>query len=79
MADGCGLVDLRTLQGSWTHGDYVAAVAALGDASIIPVAALSDCGKPMVTIGHRHGPPDLVLQRIRSHKRGGGGSQTPGG
>jgi opacity protein-like surface antigen len=78
-AGGCGLVDVGTLQGNWTHGDYVAAVAALGDASIIPIAAHSDCGKPMVAVDHRHGPPDLVLQKIRSHKRGGEGSQTPGG
>ena len=78
-ADGCGLVDVSTLQGNWTHGDYVAAVAALGDASLVPTAAHSDCGKPMVAVGHRRGPPDFVLQKLKAHKGGlGAGREPPG-
>ncbi len=77
---GCSLVDVSTLQGNWTHGDYVAAVAALGDSSLIPTAAHSDCGKPMVSVGHRHGPPDSVLQMLKARKAGGSKrpNETPG-
>ncbi len=67
---GCSLVDVSTLQGNWTHGDYVAAVAALGDSSLIPTAAHSDCGKPMASVGHRHGPPDFVQHKLEARKTG---------
>jgi hypothetical protein len=76
---GCDLVDISSLQGNWTHGDYVAAVAALGDASVIPVAAHSDCGKPMVSVGHGHGPPDFVQQKLKGHKTGGEEPEKPPG
>jgi hypothetical protein len=80
QADGCSLVDLSKLQGNWTHGDYVAAVTGLGDASLIPIAAHSDCGKPMVSVGHRRGPPDFVLDKLKAHRTGGvkGPKETPG-
>ena len=52
----CDLVDVGSLDGNWTHGSYVTAVAELGDASLVPVAARSDCGEPMVAVGHG-GPP----------------------
>ena len=79
-AGRCSLVDVSALHGNWTHGDYVQAVAALGDASLIPTAAHSDCGKPMVSVGHRHGPPDFVAQKLKVRKTGGskGQDRAPG-
>ena len=79
-AGRCSIVDVSTLDGNWTHGDYVAAVAALVDASLIPTAAHSDCGKPMVSVGHGHGPPDFVAQKLKARKAGGSKKQdgTPG-
>lgn len=52
----CDLVDVSTLPGNWTHGDYVSAVEALGQPELIPIAARSACGKP----AHAGGPPDGV-------------------
>jgi hypothetical protein len=75
----CKLVDISTLPGNWTHGDYVAAVAAQADASLVPIAARSDCGKPSVAAGHRHGPPDFVDEKIEAHRPGGAGpAKSPG-
>lgn len=54
-AAGCGLIDVASLPGNWTHGDYVRSVASLGDPALVPIAAHSDCGKPMVSL--RGGPP----------------------
>jgi hypothetical protein len=76
-AGRCSIVDVSTLDGNWTHGDYAAAVAALGDASLIPTAAHSDCGKPMASIGHGHGPPDFVAQKLKA--RTTGASKKQGG
>src|SRR5687767_1605303 len=39
----CDLVDTSTLEGNWTHGDYVNAVT---DPAKKKEAAKSDCGKP---------------------------------
>jgi hypothetical protein len=80
QAGRCSIVDVSALDGNWTHGDYVAAVAALGDASLIPTAAHSDCGKPMVSVGHGHGPPDFVAEKLKARKAGGSKKQdeTPG-
>jgi hypothetical protein len=75
-AGRCNLVDISKLQGNWTHGDYMQAAAALGDASLIPTAAHSDCGKPMISVGHRHGPPDFVAQKLKARKIGGSKGQT---
>jgi hypothetical protein len=72
-ATECNLVDVSTLPGNWTHGDYVAAVGAHADLSLVPIAAQSDCGKPLVAAGLRHGPPDFVNQKIKAHRQGGAG------
>ena len=44
----CDLVDVSTLRGNWTHGDYVSAVAQSGTADEVRQAAVSECGKPSV-------------------------------
>jgi hypothetical protein len=54
-AAACDLVDTSPLPGNWTHGDYVTAVAGLGDPALVREAAHSRCGKPMVSL--RKGPP----------------------
>ena len=59
-AGDCDLTAASSLPGNWTHGDYVTAVAEAGDASLIPEAAQSDCGKPMVAVGDG-GPPVHAL------------------
>src|SRR5918994_2756248 len=51
----CDLATVSSLPGNWTHGDYVSAVAADGSAIQIRDAAHSDCGKPMVSVGHGGG------------------------
>ena len=51
------------LPGNWTHCGYVAAVAQACDPTLVPVAARSDCGKPMVAVGHG-GPPAHALEHI---------------
>jgi hypothetical protein len=79
VANECSLVDVSTLPGNWTHGAYVSMVAGLGDASLLPVAAHSDCGKPMAAAGHAHGPPDFVLQKMETHQHGNPeAEETPG-
>jgi len=62
-AGACDLIDVSALPGNWTHGSYVSAVEQAGDPSLVPVAARSDCGKPMVAVGHG-GPPAHALERI---------------
>ena len=57
----CDLVNTSELLGNWTHGDYVSAVEALGNAALVPEAARSDCGKPMVAV-HHGGPPAHALE-----------------
>ena len=61
-ADSCDLTAVGSLPGNWTHGDYVSAVAAGGEAAQIREAAWSDCGKPMVAVGHGGGPPKHALE-----------------
>ena len=61
-AAACDLVNASELPGNWTHGDYVSAVEALGNAALVPEAARSDCGKPMVAVQHG-GPPAHALER----------------
>ncbi|HWO70649.1 MAG TPA: hypothetical protein VNP94_07830 [Actinomycetota bacterium] len=66
----CDLVSLSGLPGNRTHGDYVAAVEALGDPALVPIAARSDCGKPMVAVDRRGGPPAHALEnRARAQER----------
>lgn len=54
-AGECNLVDVSTLPGNWTHGDYVSAVEK-SDPSKVREAAHSRCGKPIK--GGPKGPKD---------------------
>lgn len=65
---GCGLVSIGGLPGNWTHGDYVTAVDALGDATLVVEAAHSDCGKPTQAVGHGGGPPAHALAHALNHR-----------
>ena len=58
------LAVVGSLPGNWTHGDYVSSVAAGGEAAEIREAARSDCGKPMVAVGHGGGPPEHALEHM---------------
>jgi hypothetical protein len=55
QAGSCDLIAVSSLPGNWTHGDYVSTVAANGTPAQIQMAAHSDCGKPMVSVGHGAG------------------------
>ena len=55
---------MGSLPGNWTHGDYVSAVAAGGQAAEVREAAWSDCGKPMVAVGHGGGPLEHALEHM---------------
>jgi hypothetical protein len=83
-AGSCDLTAVSSLPGNWTHGDYVSAVAANGNAAQIREAAHSDCGKPMVAVGHGGGPPEHALEHMAAGKAHAGGkaedegSETPG-
>jgi hypothetical protein len=70
----CDLTAVAALPGNWTHGDYVSAVAADGDAAQIPLAARSDCGKPLVAVGHGGGPPAHALEHLTAGKADAGGT-----
>lgn len=63
-AGACDLTAVSSLPGNWTHGDYVSAVAADGTPMQIREAARSDCGKPMVSVGHGGGPPAHALEHM---------------
>jgi hypothetical protein len=79
MAASCDLTTVSSLPGNWTHGDYVSAVAANGSAEQIREAAHSDCGKPMVAVGHGGGPPEHALQHKAAGKaHAGGGAEDDG-
>jgi hypothetical protein len=64
----CDLVSTGGLPGNWTHGDYVTAVAGLGNATLVVEAAHSGCGKPVkgvahgLGVGHGLGPPAQALE-----------------
>jgi hypothetical protein len=66
QAGGCDLTAVA-LPGNWTHGDYVSAVAAGGDTTQVQAAAQSDCGKPMVAVGHG-GPPAFAMKHAAAGK-----------
>ena len=68
----CDLTAVSSLPGNWTHGDYVSAVATNGSPAQIRDAAHSDCGKPMVSMGHG-GPPDHALEHKAAGKANAGG------
>ena len=72
-AASCDLTAVAPLPGNWTHGDYVSAVAASGDPTQIQAAAHSDCGKPMVSVGHGGGPPDHALEQKAAGQAHAGG------
>lgn len=72
-AGSCDLTAVSSLPGNWTHGDYVSAVAANGSPDQIREAAHSDCGKPMVAVGHGGGPPEHALEHKADGKTHGGG------
>jgi hypothetical protein len=59
QAGACDLTNTTGLQGNWTHGDYVSAVATSGDHAQTRTAAQSDCGKPLVATAGR--PPAHAL------------------
>ncbi|HXF36073.1 MAG TPA: hypothetical protein VNO17_02695 [Actinomycetota bacterium] len=75
----CGLVDVSGLPGNWTHGDYVTAVEALGDPALVPTAARSDCGKPLVAVGRGGGPPAHALENRARGRAEEGRSRAPAG
>jgi hypothetical protein len=72
-AGSCDLTAVASLPGNWTHGDYVSAVAANGNAAQTREAAQSDCGKPMVVVGHEGGPPEHALEHADAGKAHAGG------
>ncbi len=73
----CDLTGVSSLPGNWTHGDYVSAVAAEGTPDQIREAAWSDCGKPMVAVGHG-GPPEHALENMAAGKAHAGGKSDDG-
>lgn len=83
-AGSCDLTAVSSLPGNWTHGDYVSAVATNGNAAQIRETAHSDCGKPMVAVGHGGGPPEHALKHMAAGKAHAGGkpedegAETPG-
>jgi hypothetical protein len=79
QAGSCDLTAVSSLPGNWTHGDYVSAVAASGDPAQIPLAARSDCGKPMVAVGHGGGPPAHALEHMAAGQAHAGGEPDDAG
>jgi hypothetical protein len=73
QAGTCDLTTVSSLPGNWTHGDYVSEVAANGDSAQIREAAHSDCGKPMVAVGHGGGPPEHALKHMAAGQAHAGG------
>jgi hypothetical protein len=69
----CDLTAVSSLPGNWTHGDYVTAVAAAGTTAQVSQAAHSDCGKPMVAVGHGGGPPAHALEHMAAGQVHAGG------
>ena len=83
QAGGCTLTSAAALPGNWTHGDYVSAVAATGDSTMIVQAAQSNCGKPMVAVNHGGSPigglPSEAAPQAQEHAAVHVGAGTPGG
>ena len=78
-AGSCDPTAVASLPGNWTHGDYVSAVAANGNAAQIREAAHSDCGKPRVAVGHGGGPPEHALEHMAAGKAHAGGKDEDEG
>jgi hypothetical protein len=72
-AGSCDLTAVSSLPGNWTHGDYVSAVAANGNAAQIREAAHSDCGRPMAAVVHGGGPPEHAREHMAAGKAHAGG------
>jgi hypothetical protein len=79
QAGACDLTSVSSLPGNWTHGDYVSAVAASADPTQIQAAAHSDCGKPMVSVGHGGGPPEHALEHKAAAQAHAGGEPDDAG
>jgi hypothetical protein len=79
QAGSCDLTRVSSLPGNWTHGDYVSAVAAGGNPALIRQAAWSDCGKPMVAVGHGGGPPEHALEHMAAGQAHAGGEPDDAG
>jgi hypothetical protein len=77
IAGSCDLTAVSSLPGNWTHGDYVSAVAANGSSAEIQEAAWSDCGKPMVAVGHG-GPPEHALEHMAAGQAHAGNADDSG-
>ena len=77
-AGSCDLTAVSSLPGNWTHGDYVSAVAPGGTAVQIREAAHSNCGKPMVAVGHGGGPPAHALENMAAGQAHAGGTEDAG-
>jgi hypothetical protein len=75
----CDLTAVAPLPGNWTHGDYVTAVAVDGTPAQIREAAHSDCGKPMVSVGHGGGPPAHALEHKAAAKANAGDESEDAG
>ena len=73
-AGSCDPTVVSSLPGNWTHGDYVSAVAANGNAAQVREAAHSDCGKPRVAVGHGGGPPAHALKHMAAGQAHAGGT-----
>jgi hypothetical protein len=78
VAGSCDLTAVSSLPGNWTHGDYVSAVAANGSSAEIQEAAWSDCGKPLVAVGHG-GPPEHALEHMAAGQAHAGGEPDDAG
>ena len=78
-AGSCDLTAVGSLPGNWTHGDYVSAVAAGANPALIRQAAWSDCGKPMVSVGHGGGPPAHALEHKAAGQAHAGGEPDDAG
>jgi hypothetical protein len=79
QAGACDLTAVSSLPGNWTHGDYVSTVAANGTPAQIQTAAHSDCGKPMVSVGHEGGPPAHALKHMATGQAHSGDEPDGGG
>jgi hypothetical protein len=79
QAGSCDLTAVSSLPGNWTHGDYVSTVAANGTPAQIQMAAHSDCGKPMVSVGHGGGPPAHALANKAAGQAHAGGEADESG
>ena len=63
-AGSCDLTAVGSLPGNWTHGDHAEAPRRRRQPGLDPPAAWSDCGKPMVAVGHGGGPLDHALEHV---------------